>query len=85
MSEKRFILKSDYDQWGVVDTTGEIKGEYNECFSTDTVVDLLNALHEECLQYLNIIGDLRVYAKENDIENILKIINKLEMELIENV
>ena len=47
MTGKRFILKSDYDWWGVVDITGEIKGEYNECFSTDTVVDLLNALHEE--------------------------------------
>ena len=39
---KRFVLKSDYDWWGVLDTTGEIKGVYNDCFSTEEVVDLLN-------------------------------------------
>jgi len=48
MTEKRFKCVSDYDWWGVIDTTGEIKGEYNnDCFSTDTVVDLLNSLSEE--------------------------------------
>ena len=48
MIEKRFKCVSDYDWWGVIDTTGEIKGEYdNDCFSTDTVVDLLNELSEE--------------------------------------
>lgn len=48
MTEKRFKCVSDYDWWGVIDTTGEIKGEYdNDCFSTYTVVDLLNELAEE--------------------------------------
>ena len=47
MTKKRFVLKSNYDWWGVVDTTGEIKGKYRDCFSTDDVIDLLNALHEE--------------------------------------
>lgn len=48
MTEKRFKCVSDYDWWGVIDITGEIKGEYdNDCFSTDTVVDLLNELAEE--------------------------------------
>ena len=52
---KRFKCVSDYDWWGVIDITGEIKGEYdNDCFSTDTVVDLLNELAEEnrqCKEY----------------------------------
>lgn len=49
MTEKRFKCVSDYDWWGVIDTTGEIKGEYdNDCFSTYTVVDLLNKLNDEC-------------------------------------
>lgn len=48
MTEKRFKCVSNYDWWGVIDITGEIKGEYdNDCFSTDTVVDLLNELYEE--------------------------------------
>lgn len=48
MTEKRFKCVSDYDWWGVIDTTGEIKGKYdNDCFSTDDVVDLMNELHEE--------------------------------------
>lgn len=48
LNEKRFKCVSDYDWWGVIDITGEIKGEYgNDCFSTDTVVDLLNGFAEE--------------------------------------
>lgn len=48
MTKKRFKCVSDYDWWGVIDTTGEIKGTYdNDCFSTDIVVDLLNTLTEE--------------------------------------
>lgn len=62
MNEKRFILKSDYDWWGVVDTTGEIKGEYNECFSTDIVVDLLNELATKCS---------KLEKENNKIKNIL--------------
>lgn len=49
MTEKRFKCVSDYDWWGVIDTTGKIKGEYdNDCFSTDDVVDLLNELNDKC-------------------------------------
>lgn len=48
------------------------------------LLDCMNALNEECLQYLNIIGDIRVYAKENNVENILKIINELDVKLIED-
>ena len=63
MTEKRFILKSDYDWWGVVDTTGKIKGEYNECFSTDAVVDLLNTLHEKNEQLNSLNQSLRSELK----------------------
>ena len=47
MDEERFKLKADYDWWGVVDTKGEIKGEFRDCFSTGTVVSLLNRLYDE--------------------------------------
>ena len=82
MTEKRFILKSDYDWWGVVDTTGEIKGEYDECFSTDTVVDLLNALHEEnqeLILQLNQCSDQRNEFHRGARENANRV-GKLEKE-----
>lgn len=47
MTAKRFILKSDYDWWYVKDTTGQIKGEYDDWFSDKEVVEYLNNLHEE--------------------------------------
>lgn len=50
IENKRFILKSDYDWWGVVDTSGEIKGAYSDCFTTDDVVDLLNEQNEEIIK-----------------------------------
>lgn len=66
MTEKRFILKADYDWWGVLDTTGEIKGEYDDCFSTDEVVDLLNAFYEEnkeLKQLIKKMGELGGFNK----------------------
>lgn len=47
MTEKRFILDSDYDWWYVKDTTGKFKGEYSGWMSDDKVVDLLNTLNDE--------------------------------------
>lgn len=47
MTEKRFECKADYDWWYVRDNTGRIKGEYNDWFSTDEVVNLLNSLVDE--------------------------------------
>ena len=48
MTEKRFKCVSDYDWWGVIDNTGEIKGMFDsDCFTTDKVVDLLNNYEDE--------------------------------------
>lgn len=68
-ANKRFKCVSDYDWWGVIDITGEIKGEYDsDCFSTDTVVDLLNSLSEENKQLkeqLEICKDARQAYKQD--------------------
>ena len=50
MTEKRFRFVrcvSNYDWWGVIDNTGEIKGELSDCFTTNKVVDLLNNYEDE--------------------------------------
>ena len=65
MTEKRFKCVSNYDWWGVIDITGEIKGEYdNDCFSTDTVVDLLNEQHEQLQTQKHIIDKQEMRIKE---------------------
>ena len=58
MTEKRFIFREDYDWWEIKDTTGQIKGDYDEWFSCEKVVDLLNVLHEENEQLRKEIEDL---------------------------
>ena len=50
MTAKRFVFREDYDWWEIKDTTGQIKGEYDEWFSCEKVVDLLNKLAEETEQ-----------------------------------
>lgn len=47
MTEKRFVFREDYDWWEIKDTTGQIKGDYDEWFSCERVVDLLNTLSDE--------------------------------------
>lgn len=66
---KRFILKADYDWWGVLDTTGEIKGEYNDCFSTDEVVDLLNELDEKYVDEFSLRETLQIELQRVEEEN----------------
>lgn len=65
MNNERFILKAVYDGWWIKDNHGIVKGEYDEYFSHEIAVNLLNEQHETIIELQEILNSKTLINKKD--------------------
>lgn len=75
---KRFECKTSFEWWWVRDNDGKVKGELNDWFSDDKVVDLLNELYNETEQlkkenqkYKSLLQDMGLLMSDEQVVDLL--------------